>query len=104
LAITGLAQNLHAVESVLRQAAETWGDQDLCGGVLFSTCEPCPRCTTLAIQANITTLVFGVPLASIADQGRIAGPVTGRQLIEQSSAVIEVISGVQAEACQALCE
>lgn len=100
----GMARNLHAVENVLRQAAENFGDQDLCGGILFSTCEPCPKCTMLAIQANLTTLVSGESQSSSIDRSGPGSQITGRQLIEQFEANIEIIPGILAEACRALNE
>jgi tRNA(Arg) A34 adenosine deaminase TadA len=95
----GMARNLHAVGMTLKQAEETFGGPDLCGGVLFSTCEPCPRCAALAVAANLTTVVYGTSVVSVKGQ---PNRVTARQIFESGEADIEVVPGVLAEACRTL--
>ncbi|MCP4536866.1 MAG: nucleoside deaminase [Chloroflexi bacterium] len=59
-AITERDPSLHAEVNAIRQAVKTLDDTDLCGAVLFSTCEPCPMCASLAVWANVTTIVYGI--------------------------------------------
>ena len=69
-AVTARDPSLHAEVNAIRAAIRATGDPDLCGAVLFSTCEPCPMCAALAVWANLTTLVFGATIAETAARGR----------------------------------
>jgi len=94
--------SLHAEVNAIRQATKTLGDRDLSGAILFSTCEPCPMCASLAVWANLTTIVYGV---SIEETVRFGQPRTGvscQEIIDRSSATIEVIGNVLKDECQAL--
>jgi len=65
-AITERDPSLHAEVNAIRQAVKTLGDTNLCGAILFSTCEPCPMCASLAVWANVTTIVYGVSIEETA--------------------------------------
>ncbi len=62
--------SLHAEFKAMRQAIAAQGLSDLCGAVLYSTCEPCPMCTGLAVWANLTSIVYGASIADTARMGR----------------------------------
>ena len=47
--------SLHAEVNAIRQAVDSFGDINLCGSILFSTCEPCPMCTSLANRSGRRT-------------------------------------------------
>ena len=50
---------LHVEFKAIRQAVAALGSADLCGAMLYSTCEPCPMCTGLAVWADLTSIVYG---------------------------------------------
>jgi tRNA(adenine34) deaminase len=102
---TATTQNdpsLHAEVNAIRQAVAALGDSNLCGAVLFSTCEPCPMCASLAIWANITTLAYGISIEDTARLGRTRIQVGSHELVERSPVMLEIIGDVLKEECQAL--
>ncbi len=68
--VTPCDPGLHAEASAIRQAAQALGDSNLSGAILFSTCEPCSVCFSQAVQANLTTIVYGVPIQKTARPGQ----------------------------------
>jgi tRNA(adenine34) deaminase len=94
--------SLHAEVNAIRQAVKTLQDTNLCGAVLFSTCEPCPMCASLAVWANLTTIVYGVSIEETAQLGQARIRVGSREIIRKSPAMIEVIGDVLRDECLAL--
>jgi guanine deaminase len=94
--------SMHAEVNAIRAAARALGDADLCGAILFSTCEPCPMCASLAVWANVTTIVYGASIAETAAMGRERITVGAQEIVDRSPAAIEVIGGVLGEGCRAL--
>jgi len=94
--------SLHAEVSAIRQAVRTLGDPNLSGAILFSTCEPCPMCTSLAVWANLTTIVYGASIAETAQMGRSRILVSAQEIVDRSPAMVEVIGGVLEEQCRSL--
>jgi tRNA(Arg) A34 adenosine deaminase TadA len=92
-AMTQCDPNLHAEVNAIRQAVQALGDGNLSGAILFSTCEPCPLCYSLATEANLTTIVYG---ASLEETTGAASDNSAHSL-----AMIEIIAGVQHEECLA---
>jgi len=89
--------SLHAEVNAIRKAVKVYGDTDLCGAVLFSTCEPCPMCTALAVWANVTTIVFGASIEQTAQLGKSRIRVNATEIVSRSLGWTEVIGGVLAE-------
>ena len=52
--------SLHAEVNAVRDAIRALGSTDLSGGT--STCEPCPMCSSLAVWANLTAVVYGASI------------------------------------------
>jgi tRNA(Arg) A34 adenosine deaminase TadA len=94
--------SLHAEMNAIRGAAEALGDPDLCGTVLFTTCEPCPMCSALAVWANVTTIVFGASIEETAQLGKSRIRVNAAEIVDRSPGWTEVIGGVLAEECLGL--
>jgi tRNA(Arg) A34 adenosine deaminase TadA len=94
--------SLHAEVNAIRQAVKTIGDSNLCGAVLFSTCEPCPMCSALAVWANVTTIVYGVSIEETARLGKARILVSAKELIGKSPAMVEVIGNVLRNECKTL--
>jgi len=94
--------SLHAEVNAIRQAVQSLGDSNLCGAILFSTCEPCPMCSSLAVWANLTSIVFGVSIAETAHMGKARIRVSAQEIVAQSPALVEVIGGVLQDECAAL--
>jgi tRNA(Arg) A34 adenosine deaminase TadA len=96
--------SLHAEMNAIRQAVKALGDTNLCGAILFSTCEPCPMCASLAVWANFTTIVYGVSIAETAKLNRTNIQVKAKHIIAQSPCVIEIIADVLHDECHKLYE
>lgn len=94
--------SLHAEVNALRQAVKTSGDSNLCGAVLFSSCEPCPMCSSLAVWANVTTIVYGISIEETARMGKSRIQVNARAIIDKSPVMIEIIGDVLQNECKAL--
>jgi tRNA(Arg) A34 adenosine deaminase TadA len=101
-AITEKDPSLHAEVNAIRQAVHTIGDADLSGAVLFSTCEPCPMCSSLAVWSNLTTIVYGVSIQETVEMGRSRIQVSSQEIVERSPVMVEVIGGVLREECLSL--
>jgi tRNA(Arg) A34 adenosine deaminase TadA len=91
--------SLHAEVNAIRKAVKVYGDTDLCGALLFSTCEPCPMCAALAVWANVTTIVFGASTEQTARLGKSRIRVSAADIVSRSPGWTEVIGGVLAEQC-----
>ena len=101
-AITERDPSLHAEVNAIRQAVKTLGDTNLCGAILFSTCEPCPMCASLAVWANVTTIVYGVSIEETAQLGRTRIHVSANHIVERSPCVVEVIGNILHNECRML--
>jgi tRNA(Arg) A34 adenosine deaminase TadA len=92
----------HAEVIALLEAARALGDGNLSGSMLFSTCEPCRECYSMARQANVTSIVYGASNEELA-QFEEAGPQAHRiGNDDPSSVMIEVIGNVLHDECQTL--
>ena len=101
-AISERDPSLHAEMNAIRAAIRVTGHADLCGGVLFSTSEPCPMCAALAVWANLTTLVFGASVAETAARGKVRILVPAAEITARGPSLIEIVPGVLASECLAL--
>jgi tRNA(adenine34) deaminase len=101
-AITQQDPGQHAEVNALRQAVKTFADTDLCGAVLFSTCEPCPMCTSLAVWSNISTIVYGISIEETSKLGRTRINISSEEIIKRSPVMIEVVKDVLKEECKKL--
>jgi tRNA(Arg) A34 adenosine deaminase TadA len=101
-AITERDPSLHAEVNAIRQAVKAKNDPDLCGAILFSTCEPCPMCASLAVWANVTTIVYGVSVEEMAQWGHSRIQISASDIIARSPCSIEVIGNILHDECQML--
>ena len=101
-AVTEHDPSRHAEVNAIRQAVQALGDSNLSGAILFSTCEPCPMCSSLAVWANLTTIVYGVSIEETARMGKSRILVNAKEIIEHGPVMIEVIGDVLREECRAL--
>lgn len=98
-AVTDKDPSRHAEVNVLTKAVALLGDTNLCGAVLYSTCEPCPMCASLAAWCNVTSIVYGASIEKTVALGRSRIRVDNRTIMEQAPATIEVVGGVLEDAC-----
>ena len=100
--VTGRDPSLHAEVGAIRAAAQATGSPDLCGAILVSTCEPCPMCSSLAVWANVTSMVYGASIEETARLGRSRIRVAAEEIVSRGPAIVEVIGGVREAECLAL--
>jgi tRNA(Arg) A34 adenosine deaminase TadA len=100
--VTERDSSRHAAVDAIRQAGRALDDSNLSGAILFSTGEPCPKCSALAVQANLTAVVYGLSGQALVqlNQAQIWGGA--REILERSPVMIEVISGILEDECRAL--
>jgi len=96
--------SLHAEVNAIRQAVHRLGEANLSGAVLFSTCEPCPMCSSLAVWANVTGIVYGASIEETARLGKARIQVSAREIVRRSPVMVEVTGGVLHDRCLALYE
>jgi tRNA(Arg) A34 adenosine deaminase TadA len=98
-AVTEGDPSRHAELTAIRQAVQALGDSNLAGAILFSACEPCPMCSSLAVWANVSALVFGTSIDKTAAQGRTRILVPAVEIVARGPAMVEVIPGVLESEC-----
>lgn len=99
---TAIVENdpiMHAEVKAIRGAVKISGCSNLSGTILFSTCEPCPMCTSLAVWSNLTTIVFGASIEETLKMGRTRINISSREIVDKSPAIIEIIDGEEREQC-----
>ncbi len=100
--VTERDPSMHAEVNAIRQAVRVLEDSNLSGAILYTTCEPCPMCSSLAVWTNLTTLVYGVSIEETAQLGRSRIRIGSKEIIAQSAVTIEVIGDVLREECRLL--
>lgn len=64
---------------------------------LFTTCEPCPMCATVAVWAKVSRIVFGLTIKDLIEKGQPQIDISCKEIIEKSSVKIEVVEGILKE-------
>jgi guanine deaminase len=98
-AITEKDPSQHAEMKALRKTARVLGDGNLSGVVLFSTCEPCPMCATMAVWSNVSAVVFGATITETAAQGRSRIMISVQHIVDSSPVCMGLYSGILREEC-----
>jgi tRNA(adenine34) deaminase len=88
----------HAEVLAIRAAAEATGDWHLTDTTLIVTLEPCVMCAGAILNARIPRVVFGAWDEKAGAAGSVHDLLRDRRLNHR----VEVIAGVEAEACAAL--
>jgi guanine deaminase len=65
----------HAEVAAVRAACATLGTLSLAGSTLYSSCEPCPICHTVAIAAEVGRVLYAAPKEWVPDLGQPFAPV-----------------------------
>lgn len=94
--------SLHAEVKAIRRAVEVLETDNLCGTILFSTCEPCPMCSSLAVWANVSAIVFGISIEETLQLGKSRIIISAEEVVHKSPAYIEVIKNILHFKCQEL--
>ncbi|MFB2579760.1 tRNA adenosine(34) deaminase TadA [Herbiconiux sp. P15] len=88
----------HAEVVALRQAAAALGDWHLSGATLVVTLEPCVMCAGAILAARVPRVVFGAWDEKAGAAGSVYDVLRDRRLNHR----VEVVAGVETEACSEL--
>ncbi|WP_213815534.1 tRNA adenosine(34) deaminase TadA [Glaciihabitans sp. dw_435] len=88
----------HAEVVAIREAAAATGDWHLTGATLVVTLEPCVMCAGAILSARIPRVVFGAWDEKAGAVGSVYDVLRDRRLNHS----VEVIAGIEADACAAL--
>lgn len=88
----------HAEVLALRDASEAVGSWRLSGATVVVTLEPCPMCAGALLAARVARVVFGAPDPKAGACGSLYNLCTDPRLNHE----VEVVAGVEAEACGAV--
>lgn len=88
----------HAEVLAIRAAAATLGDWHLTGATLVVTLEPCVMCAGAILNARIPRVVFGAWDEKAGAAGSVHDLLRDRRLNHR----VEVVAGIEAEACAEL--
>jgi tRNA(Arg) A34 adenosine deaminase TadA len=93
----------HAEVRVLRAACKKLKRLSLAGYTLYTTCEPCPMCMSMALWSQVDRVVFG---ATIADAARHCWQIyiPAKTVARKSDMVCEVQGPVARRECVAIFE
>lgn len=93
----------HAEVRVLRAACKKLRRLSLAGYTLYTTCEPCPMCMSMALWSAVDRVVFG---ATIADAAKHCSQIyiPAKTLARKSDMKCEVVGPVARRECVAIFE
>lgn len=89
--LTDLDPAGHAEVTAIRDAARRTGSADLSGAVVYSSCEPCAICRTVAAAAGVGEMVFAAGKELVPTTMNPDPQTTGR-LIDAVSTVLPLIT------------
>lgn len=101
-AVTDHDPSRHAEVNAIRTAVARLRVDNLSGCVLFATCEPCPMCSSLAVWANLTSVVYGASIEMTAARGKARITIPAAEVVARSPAFVEVHAGVLESECRNL--
>lgn len=90
----------HAEVNAIRHACRATSTIHLTGAVMYSTCEPCPMCFTLAYWARIGKTVFGARIQDARAAGFNEPEISAEQMKHAGQDKIEIVPDFMAEECR----
>lgn len=92
----------HAEVNAIRAGNKTVGDIFLAGGIVATTCEPCPMCMAALHWARVDTVFFGASIDDAAEAGFNELRLPAQELLKQGASPVRLEGGVEAEGCRRL--
>src|SRR2546421_4190680 len=83
----------HAEVTAIREACRAAGSVDLSGGVIYSTCEPCPMCFAACHWARIARIVYGASIRDASEFGFNELPISNDQMKQLGGSAVEIVPG-----------
>lgn len=91
----------HAEIEVIRKLSDQLQKNNLSGFTLYTTCEPCPMCTSAIIWTGIETVVFGCDIPTISEHLHQID-IRADEIIKKSSSNIGLKSNFLFTECEEL--
>jgi guanine deaminase len=92
----------HAEVNAIRAGNRTVGDIFLAGGVVATTCEPCPMCMAALHWARVDTVYYGATIADAEAAGFNELQVPGQELLRIGGSQVKLIGGTLPDECRQL--
>lgn len=84
----------HAELNIIRSFSREIKTNDLSEYILYSTCEPCPMCTSAIAWANIKRVVFGSQRDDFKSKYQRQFTIWPEKFYKEESLDIEIVGGV----------
>ena len=88
--------------NAIRTGCKHTGKIFLEGGIVATTCEPCPMCMSALHWARVETVYFGATVQDAADVGFNELYIDAQQILSLGRSKVELIGGVLAAECRQL--
>lgn len=92
----------HAEVNAIREAGSALRRIDLCGYIMYTTCEPCPMCLAAIHWSRLDVVYYGATIADAQAAGFGELTVAAKQLAELGGSRLRVEEGPLREECAAL--
>jgi tRNA(Arg) A34 adenosine deaminase TadA len=92
----------HAEVNAIRAANKTVGDIFLAGGMVATTCEPCPMCMAALHWARVDAVYYGATIADAEAAGFNELQVPARDLLRIGKSPVKLIGDTLADECRQL--
>jgi guanine deaminase len=92
----------HAEVNAIRAGNKFVQDIFLTGGIVATTCEPCPMCMAALHWARVDTVYYGATIADAETAGFNELQVPASELLRIGGSQVKLIGGTLAEGCKQL--
>jgi guanine deaminase len=92
----------HAEVNAIRAGNKSVGDIFLTGGIVATTCEPCPMCMAALHWARVDTVYYGATIADAESAGFNELQLPARQLLDIGGSALKLVEGTLAAQCKEL--
>jgi guanine deaminase len=92
----------HAEVNAIRAGNQFLGDIFLTGGIVATTCEPCPMCMAALHWARVDTVYYGATIADAESAGFNELQVPASELLRIGGSQVRLIGNTLAAECKQL--
>lgn len=89
----------HAEINAIREAARALARIDLAGGVMYTTCEPCPMCLAAIHWSKLDAVYYGARIADALAAGFGELCVDAAQLAKMGGSPLQVVASPLRQEC-----
>ena len=89
----------HAEITALREACSHLGNVHVQGGIVATTCEPCPMCMAALHWANVKTVYYGATIADAALAGFNELQLPAAEVLRLGQSSVRLVGGVLTDEC-----